>query len=335
MIEVRHLTKRYDATLAVNDLSFTVDSGEICGLLGPNGAGKSTTMNIMTGCLAATAGTVSYDGHEIYEEKELVKRSIGYLPEQPPLYVDMTVEEYLAFVGRAKGLGRAGIWDEVQRAGEECGLTEVWSRLIKSLSKGYKQRVGIAQALMGDPATVILDEPTVGLDPIQIIEIRDMVRRLRERHTVIVSSHILSEIRTLCDHVIIISHGSVVADDTPEGLERLFAGSSVTRVVARATAEDVSWALRSLNGVASIEFAEPPEEGLVEAHVEAQEGVDIREGVFRALASGNVSVLEMSTSAATLEDVFVELAGDGAGEAETFANADDGEDEEEGGDESC
>ncbi len=307
MIEVRHLSKRYGGFLALDDVSFTVETGQICGLLGPNGAGKSTTMNIMTGCLAASAGEVFYDGLEIYADKEEAKRSIGYLPEQPPLYTDMTVGEYLLFVGRVKGLRSGEAELEVVRVAESCGLSAVCGRLIRNLSKGYQQRVGIAQALMADPQVVILDEPTVGLDPIQIIEIRDMVKRLAREHTVIVSSHILSEIRALCDHIVIISRGRVVADDTPDNLERLFAGESVTRLLVRAQEAQVRRALEAVDNVAELQTEAADEEGCVRVSLSAAGANDVREAVFRACADANLSVLEMTTSRASLEDIFVEL----------------------------
>lgn len=307
MIEVKHLTRRYGSTLAVDDVSFSVERGAICGLLGPNGAGKSTTMNIMTGCLAATDGEVRYDGLEIYADKDQVKRRIGYLPEQPPLYGDMTVWEYLDFVARAKGLPRLQVTEEVKRTGFACGLEEVIGRPIKNLSKGYKQRVGIAQALIGDPDVVILDEPTVGLDPIQIIEIRDLVKRLGERHTVIVSSHILSEIRALCDRIVIISKGRVVADDTPENLEKLFAGSSTTVATVRAS-EGTALSIASGVPHAGAVTCDPAaEEGAVDVRIEAADDADIRAAVSRAFAERDVALLQMVTSRASLEDVFVEL----------------------------
>lgn len=310
MIEVKHLTRRYGSTLAVDDVSFSVEHGAICGLLGPNGAGKSTTMNIMTGCLAATDGEVLYDGLEIYADKDQVKRRIGYLPEQPPLYGDMTVWEYLDFVGRAKGLGRSQAAEETGRTGLACGLEEVIGRPIKNLSKGYKQRVGIAQALVGDPDVVILDEPTVGLDPIQIIEIRDLVKRLGERHTVIVSSHILSEIRALCDHIVIISKGRVVADDTPENLEKLFAGSSTTVATVRAGKGAAVSIASSVPGAGAVTCVPAAEKDAVDVRVEAEDGADIRAAVSRAFAQRDVELLQMVTSRASLEDVFVELTAD-------------------------
>lgn len=218
MIEVSHLTKYYGSFLAVDDLSFTIPDGHVYGFLGPNGAGKSTTMNIMTGCLSPTAGKVSIDGHDILTEPEAAKRCMGYLPEQPPLYLNETPWEYLTFVGEAKGLRGGALRSQIEDVMARTKITEMGGRPISALSKGYKQRVGIAQALLGDPKVVILDEPTVGLDPLQIIEIRDLIRQLGEKHTVILSSHILSEVQAICDKVLIISRGKLVAYDDTEKL---------------------------------------------------------------------------------------------------------------------
>ena len=218
MIEVSHLTKYYGSFLAVDDLSFTIPDGHVYGFLGPNGAGKSTTMNIMTGCLSPTEGQVTIDGHDILTEPEAAKRCMGYLPEQPPLYLSETPWEYLTFVGEAKGLRGGALRSQIESVMARTKITEMGGRPISALSKGYKQRVGIAQALLGDPKVVILDEPTVGLDPLQIIEIRDLIRQLGEKHTVILSSHILSEVQAICDKVLIISRGKLVAYDETEKL---------------------------------------------------------------------------------------------------------------------
>ncbi len=224
MIRVEHLTKCYGNFLAVDDLSFDIDDGHVYGFLGPNGAGKSTTMNIMTGCLSPTAGKVTIDGHDILDEPETAKRRIGYLPEQPPLYVNETPEEYLEFVGEAKGLRGAELKAQMEDVIVRTGIGNVRNRLISALSKGYRQRVGIAQALLGNPGTIILDEPTVGLDPIQIIEIRDLIKDLGQTHSVIFSSHILSEVQAICETVLIINRGKLVAnmDAKKEDLEEVF-----------------------------------------------------------------------------------------------------------------
>lgn len=224
MIKVEHLTKRYGELLAVDDISFTIDDKHIYGFLGPNGAGKSTTMNIMAGCLSPSEGSVSIDGFDILQQPQQAKRRIGYLPEQPPLYMSETPREYLSFVGEAKGLRGEELCAQVKDAIEKTGLENVQGRLISTLSKGYKQRVGIAQAILGNPGTIILDEPTVGLDPIQIIEIRELIRSLGKSHSVIFSSHILSEVQAICESVLIISHGKLAAsmDAGKENLEELF-----------------------------------------------------------------------------------------------------------------
>lgn len=232
MITVEHLTKRYSSVTAVDDISFTIEDGHIYGFLGPNGAGKSTTMNIMTGCLAATSGEVKIDGFDIFEQARQAKQCIGYLPEIPPLYTDETPEEYLRFVAEAKGIAKRDIPAEITRVMRETRLTEMGGRLIRNLSKGYRQRVGIAQALLGNPRYIILDEPTVGLDPLQIIEIRDLIRELGEKHTVILSSHILSEVQAICESVLIIAHGKLVAFDTPQNLEMMLAANNRLTIVA-------------------------------------------------------------------------------------------------------
>ena len=249
MIEVKHLCKRYVEHVAVDDLSFTIENGHVYGFLGPNGAGKSTTMNILTGCLAATSGTVSIDGFDIFEDAAEAKSRIGYLPEIPPLYQDMTVREYLTFVAKAKGVGRktqtrtsraevkAAMHTQLAAAMAVTQIEDVADRLIKNLSKGYKQRVGIAQALLGGPEIIILDEPTVGLDPKQIIEIRDLIRALGKAHTVILSSHILSEVRSICDRLLIIAGGKLVADDTPEHLEQRYAPMTFEDIFLELTGE--------------------------------------------------------------------------------------------------
>ena len=226
MITVEHLTKCYGGFTAVSDLSFEIDEGHVYGFLGPNGAGKSTTMNIMTGCLSATEGRIRVNGYDIFEEPEQAKRTIGYLPEQPPLYMNETPAEYLRFVGEAKGLKGDMLKRQINDVAEKTKIEHVMDRLISTLSKGYRQRVGIAQALLGSPKVIVLDEPTVGLDPIQIIEIRELIRQLGETHTVILSSHILSEVQAICEKVLIISQGKLVAFDKPENREKLFLGSN-------------------------------------------------------------------------------------------------------------
>lgn len=305
MIEVKHLVKRYGDFEAVRDVSFTVEKGRIYGFLGPNGAGKSTTMNIITGCLAATEGEVTICGYDIYEDPVEAKSCIGYLPEIPPLYTDMTPDEYLRFVGKAKGLKGKALEDGVDRVIAKTSLTAMRNRLIKNLSKGYKQRVGIAQAILGDPQIIILDEPTVGLDPLQIIEIRDLIRELGKEHTVILSSHILTEISAVCDYVIIISGGKIVASDTIENLTKLNEGKSYIDLDIRASAEEVEAAAEALEGVAKREVTPDGDKTHLRLEVEGKE--DIRDAVFFAFADRRLPIIAMQYEEVTLEKVFLAL----------------------------
>lgn len=306
MIEVRNLTKKYGAHVAVCNLSFTIEKGKIYGFLGPNGAGKSTTMNIITGCLGTTEGEVLIDGHSISDDPLQAKRLIGYLPEQPPLYTDMTPSEYLRFVASAKGIPHAEQSSQINHVMNKTGITNIQNRMIKNLSKGYKQRVGIAQALLGNPEVIILDEPTVGLDPAQIIEIRSLIRELGKDHTIILSSHILTEVQSVCDSIMIISSGKLVASDTPENLTRLFAGTTTLSLETKA-AEDTVRA--TLEGVGQIEdmTIKTTEDGLTVAKVKPEDSAEIREAVFMAFAEAGIPLLEMRSERASLEDVFLEL----------------------------
>ena len=314
MIEVRHLSKRYGTHLAVDDLSFSIDRGVVYGFLGPNGAGKSTTMNIMTGCLGATEGEVLIDGHNVAEEPMEAKKHIGYLPELPPLYGDMTPEEYLRFVARAKGLRREKSARQIETVMEKTRIADVRKRLIRNLSKGYRQRVGIAQALLGNPEVIILDEPTVGLDPAQIIEIRELIRELGKEHTLVLSSHILSEVQAVCDSILILSKGRLVACDTAENLTKLMRGRENLRLLTRAEEETIRPIVEKVDGVESLAFAE--EDGLTAVDVTPVEGQDVREALFNAFAETKVPLLELRTEKASLEDVFLELTG---GEAQPEA----------------
>ncbi|MBO5868533.1 MAG: ABC transporter ATP-binding protein [Oscillospiraceae bacterium] len=311
MIEVKNLTKRYGNNCAVSDLSFTIEKGQIYGFLGPNGAGKSTTMNIMTGCLAATSGQVKIGGYDIFEEANEAKKLIGYLPEQPPLYMDRTPREYLTFVAQAKKVPAKEIAAEVARVLKVTQTTDVADRLIKHLSKGYKQRVGIAQALLGNPEVVILDEPTVGLDPRQIIEIRELILELGKEHTVILSSHILSEVQAVCQTVMIIAKGKLVACDTPENLEKIFAGKTTMELTAEGS---VAKLREVLSTVAGAEITQVVSEGETSTLVlELQDGEkNIRRDIFFAFAKAELPILEMKAETASLEDIFLELTA-GAG----------------------
>ncbi len=308
MIEVEHLTKYYGDFLAVNDLSFKIEDKHVYGLLGPNGAGKSTTMNILTGCLSLSEGTVKIGGHDILEEPESAKRLIGYLPEQPPLYLNETVTEYLTFVGEAKGLKSKELKKQIEEVIQEVGLEDVKNRIISKLSKGYKQRVGIAQALLAHPEIIILDEPTVGLDPLQIIEIREFIKNLGKDHTVILSSHILSEVQAICEKVLIISKGKLVAFDTPENLEKLMVTTSTIVFEVQASDEEISSILKDIQGIKTFNVTNKNGSSLVEVTLEENiNAKDICGKVTICFAKKDIAVYEMHTNKANLEDVFLEL----------------------------
>lgn len=307
MIAVEHLTKRYGSFTAVDDISFTLEQGHIYGFLGPNGAGKSTTMNMMTGCLAATAGSVTIDGLDIFEQAREAKKLLGYLPEIPPLYPEQTPEEYLRFVAEAKGLPKAQIDAQVAKALAETRLEPMANRLIRHLSKGYRQRVGIAQALLGDPHYIILDEPTVGLDPLQIIEIRDLIHELGQTHTVILSSHILSEVQAICESVLIIAHGKLVAFDTPQNLEnRLTSGGRLT-LSADCSAEALHRILSAVPAVCDCRLL-TAEEGRCKAQLEITgDAAEACKALFFAFAKAETAILQLTPEKADLENIFIEL----------------------------
>ena len=305
MIEVRNLVKRYGTHLAVDHLNFTVEKGQIYGFLGPNGAGKSTTMNIMTGYLGATEGEVLINGHNILEEPEKAKKCIGYLPEIPPLYMEMRVREYLDFAAELKKIPKKDREDAVDSVIEMVKLTDVEERLIKNLSKGYKQRVGLAQAILGFPEIIILDEPTVGLDPKQIIEIRELIRELAKEHTVILSSHILAEIQEVCDYILIISRGKLVASDTPDNLEKMLRGQQSVEILAKGTEEEVKTILDTIIGEKYVEIQKGEEDGTVKASIMPTKGEDISEKVFRAVASAEFPLLMLNHSRTTFEYVLL------------------------------
>ena len=307
MIAVEHLTKRYGSFTAVDDISFTLEQGHIYGFLGPNGAGKSTTMNMMTGCLAATAGSVTIDGLDIFEQAREAKKLLGYLPEIPPLYPEQTPEEYLRFVAEAKGLPKAQIDTQVAKALAETRLEPMANRLIRHLSKGYRQRVGIAQALLGDPHYIILDEPTVGLDPLQIIEIRDLIHELGQTHTVILSSHILSEVQAICESVLIIAHGKLVAFDTPQNLEnRLTSGGRLT-LSADCSAEALHRILAAVPAVCDCRLL-TAEEGRCKAQLEITgDASEACKALFFAFAKAETAILQLTPEKADLENIFIEL----------------------------
>ena len=309
MVEVNDLVKRYGSHLAVDHLSFTVEPGQVYGFLGPNGAGKSTTMNLMTGYLGPTSGQVLVDGVSVTEDPERAKRSIGYLPEQPPLYPDMGVEEYLFFCARLKRVPKGERESQVNRVMEMAGVGGVADRLIAHLSKGYKQRVGLGQALLGFPKLLILDEPTVGLDPKQILEMRTLIRRLAREHTVLLSSHILSEVQEVCDHVLIINHGKKVADGTPAQLTAMLTGASALLVTVRGEGEKALALLEgAVPGGRVIPLAGDGAESAF--RVEPAPGSDPREAIFRACAGADLPLLDMHYDAVSLEDVFLRLTDD-------------------------
>ena len=305
MIEVRNLVKKYGNHLAVDHLDFRLESGKVYGFLGPNGAGKSTTMNIMTGYLGATEGQVIIDGHDILKEPEAAKKQIGYLPEQPPLYMEMTVREYLQFAAELKripGKNREEAVDEVEKL---VKVRSVEDRLIRNLSKGYRQRVGLAQAVLGFPDIIILDEPTVGLDPKQIIEIRELIRRLAEKHTVILSPHILAEVREDCDYILIISRGKLVASDTPENLERTAGGNRHIEIQADAPEETVRDVLKNIDKIKEFHFQK--KETMTTVLIETRNEEDIRKEIFRAFASRDIPLLTLRLTQSTLEEAFLAL----------------------------
>lgn len=311
MIEVENLVKRYGEHVAVDHLSFHVGKGQIYGFLGPNGAGKSTTMNIMTGYLAATEGTVKINGFDVLKQPEKAKKSIGYLPEIPPLYMDMTVYEYLKFAAELKKIEKNERKTQIEEVMELTMISDMKDRLIKNLSKGYKQRVGLAQAILGYPEVIILDEPTVGLDPKQIIEIRDLIRKLGEKHTVILSSHILSEVSAVCDYIMIISHGKLVASDSPEGLQKLQNTKRQLMILVKGERGDVQEIISAMGDINTYKIENGKEKDSVEVVIETEADRDIREKLFFALAEKKMPILEMQLSEKSLEDIFLELTQEG------------------------
>ncbi len=323
MIEVKNLVKKYGDHVAVDHLTFTVEKGQIYGFLGPNGAGKSTTMNIMTGYIGATEGEVLIDGHDILKDAEAAKRCIGYLPEIPPVYPDMTVEEYLQFSAELKGIKKEAREAQIEKVMRMTQVEEVANRLIKNLSKGYRQRVGLAHAIMGFPPIIILDEPTVGLDPKQIIEIRELIKKLSKEHTIILSSHILSEISEVCDYVMIIARGKLIASDTTKNLTKMMQGQNVYDFLVKGSEKQVREALGRVRGISKLDIKPSGEAGIVDVTAECQSGpedgrelgempgkgekrMDYREEIFYALAHAECPMMA-SSKYVSLEDIFLEL----------------------------
>ena len=317
MIEVKNLVKLYGDKRAVDDVTFTVQKGEVLGFLGQNGAGKSTTMNIITGYLSSTSGTVTIDGHEILEEPIEVKNRIGYLPEHPPLYLDMTVKDYLGFMFDLKKVKLP----KKQHIEEICNIVkiaDVYNRVIKNLSKGYRQRVGLAQALLGNPDVLIMDEPTVGLDPKQMIEIRNLIKSLGERHTVILSSHILSEVQMICDRVIVINKGKLVADGTPDSLSQSMSTDHKLLIRVACPQEEIKKLLQKIPGMLEVSLVGQRETGEVyDFSLEAEKGLDIRREVFKRLAERSWPLLGMRSSELSLEDIFLQLTAEDSAASET------------------
>ncbi|MCI8332779.1 MAG: ABC transporter ATP-binding protein [Clostridiales bacterium] len=309
MICVQNLTKIYGNNTAVNNISFEIEEGKVYGFLGPNGAGKSTTMNMITGCLAATQGRVSVDGLDHFDDAKKAKALIGYLPEQPPLYFDLTPLEYLMFVGEAKGLRGEALAGQVKEVMEETQITDVSGRLIKNLSKGYKQRVGIAQAMLGNPKYIILDEPTVGLDPLQIIEIRKLIRSLAKERTVILSSHILAEVQEVCDELIVIIGGKIAAKGTIEDIKKNLSGPSTLTVAAKSEPGVDKSLFAGIDGIDTVQCSTQKGERQNETHfhITVADGADIREAVFKRFCEKGFVLLEMTAYVPSLEDIFIRL----------------------------
>ena len=307
MIRAENLTKRYGQHVAIDSLNFTIEKGEILGFLGPNGAGKSTTMNIITGYLSASDGSVTVDDLDVLEHPEEVKKKIGYLPEQPPLYLDMTVLEYLKFVGEIKSVSAQEFKDSLERVLSVVRIDHVKDRLIKNLSKGYRQRVGLAQSLIGNPPVLILDEPTIGLDPKEIIEIRNLIKGLGKDHTVVLSSHILPEVSAVCERVLIINRGKIVATDSPENLARRLTGKSRLSLRVDGPAKEVKAALRAIAGVRGVETHASTEENAVDVMIEAEQDRDLRRDIFHTLSKANYPILLMRPMDLSLEDIFLQL----------------------------
>lgn len=307
MIEVKNLVKKYGPKFAVNNVSFSVRSGEIIGLLGPNGAGKSTTMNIMTGYLSATSGSVTIAGHDILDNPKEAKKHIGYLPEIPPLYTDMTVMEYLDFVYDLKGVKEKKKSKHLNEILETVKISQVKDRVIANLSKGYKQRVGLAQALVGSPEVLILDEPTVGLDPMQIIEIRSVIKKLSKNHTVILSSHILQEIQAICDRVVIINGGKIAAVDTPKNLANAISNENKFLLRIVGSERSILDVLQKVEGIKNIKSLGRKEKDSIDFIIETAPNVEVRAEIFTAMAKENMPILSMQTVDMSLEDIFIEV----------------------------
>lgn len=307
MIEVKNVTKKYGKVVAVDNISFKIEDGEIIGLLGPNGAGKSTTMNMITGFIEPTEGTIIVDGYDMAKRPKKAKREIGYMPEGVPLYTDMTVKEFVTYMAEIKKIDRKVRKEKVQKIIEQTGLKDVQEKLIRNLSRGYKQRVSMAGALVGEPKILILDEPTVGLDPKQITEIRNLIKELGKTHTVILSSHILSEVSQICKKVIIINKGKIVAIDTPENLENKVSNKNSVYVTVEDTENKINEVSKNIKEISKIELIKENEDKTKQYIIESDQDIDLRKILFQEFAKENITIFEMKKSDATLEDAFMKL----------------------------
>ena len=307
MIEVKNVTKKYGKAVAVEDISFTIKEGEIVGLLGPNGAGKSTTMNMLTGFIEQTEGEIIIDGYDMLKKPKKAKREIGYMPEGVPLYTDLTVKEFVTYMAEIKKVNKKERKEKVEKIIEETGLKDVEKKLIKNLSRGYKQRVSMAGALVGEPKILILDEPTVGLDPKQITEIRNLIKELGKTHTIILSSHILSEVSQICNKVIIINKGKIIAIDTPENLENKVSNNNCIYVTIEDTDNKIESVKDKINGIKKLELIKSNEDGTKEYMIEAEKDTDLRKTIFAEFAKENITIFEMKKADSTLEDAFMKL----------------------------
>ena len=307
MIEVKNVTKKYGKAVAVDDISFEIKEGEIVGLLGPNGAGKSTTMNMLTGFIEQTEGEIIVDGYNMLKKPKKAKREIGYMPEGVPLYMDLTVKEFVTYMAEIKKVNKKERKEKVEKIIEQTGLKDVEKKLVKNLSRGYKQRVSMAGALVGEPKILILDEPTVGLDPKQITEIRNLIKDLGKTHTIILSSHILSEVSQICNKVIIINKGKIVAVDTPENLENKVSNNNMIYVTVEDKDNKIESVKEKVQGIEKIELIKNNEDGTKEYVIETAENVDLRKVLFTELAKENITIFEMKKADSTLEDAFMKL----------------------------
>lgn len=307
MIEVKNVTKKYGKFVAVDDISFTINDGEIVGLLGPNGAGKSTTMNMLTGFIEQTEGDIIVDGYNMLKKPKKAKKEIGYMPEGVPLYSDLTVKEFITYMAEIKNVNKKERKEKIEKIIENTGLKDVQNKLTKNLSRGYKQRVSLAGALVGEPKILILDEPTVGLDPKQITEIRSLIKELGKTHTVILSSHILSEVSQICNKVIIINKGKIVAVDTPENLENKVSNNNATYVTVEDTENKMDSMKDKIKEIKAIKLVKENEDGTKDYELQAEKDVDLRKIIFKEFAKENITIFEMKKAGTTLEDAFMKL----------------------------